>query len=167
MFFAVFGAVWLVIWRVQAKGTNVASLAIIIAATVLLFLASLRQFRVNKSSLAAEADSPESKRNGRMFNIVNAGQWILILVVVNVLNNIGRRDWDFTAVIFIVGAHFFPLAVLFRYRRHYYTGAAMVAVAVLYPLLAKDGAASPVGCLWAGLILWASSVSALLPDRSL
>lgn len=98
-----------------------------------------------------------------MFNIVNAVQWILVIVIANVLNHSGHKDWIFPAVIFIVGAHFFPLAILFKYHRHYYTGAAMVLVAVLYPFLAKEGAASAVGCLWAGLILWASSIGALLP----
>jgi len=80
-----------------------------------------------------------------------------------VLNLSGHWQWIIPSIILIVGIHFFPLAVLFKYRRHYFTGAAMVLVAALYPFLSKDGAASLVGCLGAGLILWASAVGALFP----
>jgi hypothetical protein len=38
----------------------------------------------------------------------------------------------------------------------------MMVWALAYPQLAQAGAADPVGCLGAGLILWASALSALL-----
>jgi len=163
MFFSVFGAAWLVLWCLQAYGVNPGIIAAIGVLTIVLFLASLRQFRQNRSAHAAEAETPAAKREGHIFNIVNAVQWILVAIVANVLNLTGHKEWIVPSIIFIVGAHFFPLAVLFKYRRHYFTGAAMVLVAVLYPLISQDGAASPTGCLWAGIILWASSVRALMP----
>jgi hypothetical protein len=66
------------------------------------------------------------------------------------------------AFIFIVGAHFIPLAKVFHSRRHTVIGVAMMVWALAYPQLAQAGAADPVGCLGAGLILWASALSALL-----
>jgi hypothetical protein len=64
-------------------------------------------------------------------------------------------------IIFIMCVHFFPLAVVLKVPRHYATGAAMTLWAVFYPLLSGAGPTSPVGCLAAGIILWASAIAAL------
>jgi hypothetical protein len=160
MFFAVFGGSWLAFGLLAGYGMRLVPLFIIVAGTLLIFFASLRQFRLNRSAHAAEADSPESKRAGRIFGTVNMIQWTLVFIVAIALSKVGHQEWILPSIIFIVGIHFFPLAVAFKVSRHYVTGAAMMLLAVIYPLIV--GPASPVGCLGAGIILWASALAALV-----
>ena len=162
MFFTLFGGAFLALGILGGYGMSLVALLLIVAGTLLLFFASLRQFRQNRGAHAAEADSPESKRAGRIFNAVNAIQWILVFVVATVLSRAGHKEWIIPAIILIVGIHFFPLAVAFKVPRHCATGAAMTLLAIFYPLMSSAGPTSPVGCLGAGIILWASAVAALV-----
>jgi hypothetical protein len=161
MFFTLFGGAWLALGLLGGYGMSLVTLLIIVAGTLLLFFAGFRQFRQNRSAHAAEANSPESKRAGRIFNAVNAIQWILVFVAAAVLSKAGHKEWIIPSIIFIVGIHFFPLAVAFKVPRHYATGAAMALLAILYPFTTSAGPTSPVGCLGAGIILWVSAVAAL------
>jgi hypothetical protein len=129
--------------------------------TAVLVLLAYRRYKQHQPALAAEAPSLKQKRADRVFNIVNFGQWVVILVAGNVLVNLGLAGWVIPCVIFIVGLHFLPLGCVFASRSHYVTGVALVVLAVTYPLLATDGPTSPIGCLGAGLILWASAGWAL------
>ena len=52
-------------------------------------------FQQNKAALAETADSPAKKKAEAVFNMVNAGQWILILIVRNVLVNLKHPEWFF------------------------------------------------------------------------
>ena len=162
MIFSVFGSGWLIAWSLKAFGRRPLLWALIGALGLGVFLAALRQFKRNQAAHAAEADSPESKRVGKVFNLVNLAQGVAIFVAVNVANNLGHPEWFIPAFIFIVGAHFLPLAAVFKALRHYVTGSALILLAVLYPLVATGGPANPVGCLGTGLILWASALTGLL-----
>jgi len=162
MFFGALGGAWLVLGILGAYGPRLAFLLPVVAATIALFVASLRKFQKNRAAHAAAADSQESKKAGRVFSIVNAVQWALVFIVALVLSILGHKEWIIPAIIFIVGMHFLPLAVAFKNPRHYATGAAMMLLAVIYPFVAKFGPASPIGCLGSGIILWASAVAALV-----
>ena len=162
MFFTLLGGAWLALGILGGYGMSLVALLIIVAGTLLLFFASLRQFRRNRGAHAAEADSPESKRAGRIFSAVNAIQWTLVFVVATVLARAGHKEWIIPAIILIVGIHFFPLAVAFKVPRHYATGAAMTLLAIFYPLMSSAGPTSPVGCVGAGIILWVSATAALV-----
>jgi hypothetical protein len=162
MFFTIFGGAWLALGILGGYGMSLVAVLLIVAGTLLLFFAALRQFRRNRGAHDAEADSPESKRAGRIFNIVNAIQWTLVFVVATVLSRAGHKEWIIPSIILIMGIHFFPLAVAFKVPRHYATGTAMTLLAIFYPLLSSAGPTSPVGCLGAGIILWASAVAALV-----
>ena len=162
MFFSLFGGGWLAFGLLAGYGMKLAPLLVIVAGALLLFFAALRQFCRNRGGHAAEADSPESKRAGRIFSTVNAIQWTLVFVVAAVLAILGHKEWIIPSIIFIMGVHFFPLAVAFKVPRHYATGAALTLLAVFYPLLSSAGPTSPVGCLGAGIILWASAIAALV-----
>jgi heme exporter protein D len=147
-------------------GMSLVALLMIVVGTLLLFFAALRQFRQNRGARAAEADSPESKRAGRIFNAVNAIQWTLGFVVAAVLSRAGLKEWIIPSIILIVGIHFFPLAVVFKVPHYYATGATMTLLAIFYPLISSAGPTSPVGCLGAGIILWTSAAAALVrPPR--
>lgn len=160
MFFFTFGAVWLEVWvRRTGAGKPLAGAIVLVALALLAYAWS--RYRRYAPALAQLQDTPERRRSKRIFHIVNAGQWVLILVLANVLINIGLGSWVVPMGITVIGLHFVPLAHAFRYRPHYVTAAAMVALAVLYPLLAQGGPAAPVGFLGAGLILWFSAMWAL------
>jgi hypothetical protein len=160
MFFSVFGAVWLFGW---ASGVHAGAgwFAAIVIVAAILFAVALQRYRRDAPEAARFKDSPERRRAGRVFNIVNSAQWIAIVGLGLVLGNTGHGAWIIPMAIGIVGLHFYPLAVVFRNPTHYFTGSAMVALAIGYPLLA--GPRSPVGFLGAGLILWLSAAWALRP----
>jgi hypothetical protein len=162
MFFSGFGAAWLVLWLQRAFGLNALPLGLIVAGTLALFGFAYRQYQQNKSAKDAEAGSPESKQAARIFNIVNVTQWVAILIVGNVLANIGLGQWVLAAAILTIGLHFFPLAKAFQNPGLNMTGAALVVLALAYPAMTPGGAGNPIGCLGAGLILWLSAIRSLV-----
>lgn len=103
MFFAVFGALWLIGWCLLAYGVKLGILALIAFVTIIIFFASLQQYRRNRNTHAAEANSPASKKSSRLFNIINASQWILVFIVANVLSNLGHKEWIIPSIILVVG----------------------------------------------------------------
>ncbi len=161
MFFSLLGGVWLVLGSNRAFGLNPPVLALVVVGALVLFGFAWRVFQRNKEALVEDAASPAKKKADRVFNIVNAGQWILILALGNVLVNVGRPEWVLAAAMFIIGLHFLPLAHVFAYPPHYVTGLALMTWAVGYSLVAPNGPANPVGCLGAGVILWASAAFGL------
>ena len=160
MFFSLFGGAWIVLWSYRAYGFNLGLVALIALAALGQFAWALATYNKNKGAVADDSD-PTKKKAEKVFHIVNAAQWGLILVVGNVLNNTGHGNWVLASAIIIVGLHFLPLAHVFRYPVHYVTGLALVAWGAGYPLVMTQGAASPVGCLGAGLLLWASAITGL------
>ena len=65
-----------------------------------------------------------------------------------------------SAIVLIVGAHFIPLALIFRAPQHRTTGVALMlcaAMALVLPASIRD----VVECVTAGLILWVSGAGAL------
>ncbi|MBC3810130.1 DUF7010 family protein [Undibacterium aquatile] len=162
MIFSVFGSGWLFFWAARSFAPAALMCALISGLGLALFFAAFRQYRRNREAHAAAAESPENKKEQRIFNIVNIVQGVAIFLSANIAKNIGHPEWFVPAFIFIVGAHFIPLAKVFHSRRHTVIGVAMMVWALAYPQLAQSGAADPVGCLGAGLILWASALSALL-----
>ena len=161
MFFSLFGGLWVAAWCVQTYGAQPLRLLPVAAITVLLFMLAWRQFSRHRAAHAAAERTPQAKRAGRLFNMVNAGQWIAIFIVGNVLKNLGLQAWFIPAVILIVGLHFFPLAWLFKARRHLAIGMALCVWAIGYPLTLQHGPLNPGGCLGAGLILWVAALSAV------
>jgi hypothetical protein len=161
MFYFAFGGVWLGLYAVRVVGGQPVVLVAIALATAALLALAYRRYKRNQPALAAAAPSLKQKRADRIFNVVNVAQWVVILVAGNVLVNLGLSSWVIPCVIFIVGLHFLPLAYVLANPPHYVTGAALIVLSASYPLLATAGPASPIGCLGAGLILWASAVWAL------
>ena len=103
----------------------------------------------------------EDPQRAQAFRNVNIAQWGAILALLVTLNVIQHVEWIVPGIMLIVGLHFFPLAKLFRNRMHYFTGAALAALALTYPFLAAGGPASPVGAIGAALILWVTAASML------
>jgi hypothetical protein len=161
MFFSAFGAAWLSWGDVVARGGLDWTLLPIIAVGGALFAVALRRFRANKGARDAIDTTPRARRIARVFHVVNVGQWVLIFVLANVLNNMGLGSWIVPMIIAVVGAHFLPLAAVMCYRPHYVSGMALLTLAAVYPFAAPAGPLSAAGQLGAGLILWASAAYAL------
>jgi len=170
-FFTTFGALWLLNWAVPVHGARSPAVALIVVAALILLTMCVRMYRRHRAALAVVDQTPQRRRTRRVFHIVNALQWVALLVIVNVLANIGMARWVVPAAVLIVGLHMFPLAAVFHYRPHHVTGAALVLLALAYPLLSPDGPGGLSCCLYAGLILWLSAAWALvqpwMPARSL
>lgn len=165
MFFSVFGAAWLAGWAHNSGAATPWYAAIVVLALVLLGIARQRGRRY-AAAKAQMAQTPERRRLVRFFNIVNAAQWTLILGLAFLLTRLGQGAWIIPTTIGVIGLHFLPLAYAFRNPPHYLTGAALIALAVLYPQFAAGGPTSPLGFLGAGLILWLSAAWALRPGHA-
>ncbi len=161
MFFSAFGSAWLSWGDLVARGRIDWTLLPIIAVGGALFATAWRRFRADKGGRVAIDTTPRARRIARVFHVVNAGQWILIFVLANVLNNAGLGSWIVPMIIAVVGAHFLPLAWVMGYRPHYVSGMALLTLAAVYPFAAPAGPLSAAGQLGAGLILWASAAYAL------
>jgi len=160
LFFSVFGALWLTGAAALAYGRNVSIDTTIWAIGALIFFAALRVILTNKLPKGDAVLEAQLSRRGKIFMIVNVIQYAAIFLMVHLLGSYGYSDWQIPTVMLIVGLHFFPLAKLFSNRAHVLTGAALVALAIIYPF-AGHGPLDPVGSLGAGLILWAAAVHGL------
>jgi hypothetical protein len=161
MIFSVMGTIWITLWSIRSFGVQPLGLTVTTSGGLVIFLRALRVFQQHKRARVVQAETPEKRHADRIFNLVNAGQWIVILIVGNVLNNLGRGEWVIMAAMFIIGLHFLPLAKVFTYPPHTITGAALMLWAVGFPMLTSRGPAHPLGCLGAGLILWLSALYGL------
>lgn len=163
---ALFGAVWLGWWCLAELDGAPASLVAVAVGALLLCVIAVRQLRSGRGSghrFATGAPRPDARR---VFGIVNLVQWVAIVGAAVLLPQLGLGRWLLATVILIVGLHFLPLAAAFRFRLLYFTGVAMVLVAVIYPFAASRGPADPVGALGAGLVLWATAAGALAGGES-
>lgn len=163
MFFSAFGGAWLALWAYSEFSPPYFALSTVAAGGLALLSWSFATYRRNAEALRQESETAEAKRRSRLFNLINAGQWVFIFIAANVLAKAQHPDLILPAIILIVGIHFFPLARLFSYRPHYITGFALVLLAVGYPMLAAEGAQSASGALGTGVVLWLSAVWGLLP----
>ena len=115
-------------------------------------------------AVATDGTAEAAMRRG--FRRVNVVQWIAIFAVAQGLIALHRQAWVLPAVMATVGLHFLPLARLFRYPAHAWTGLALLAWSLAYPWL--GGVAEPqsfCGPLGAGLILWAAAARVLWSQR--
>jgi hypothetical protein len=161
MIFAVFGAAWLEGWCWFAQRGRPVFYGLVAVVAAIIFVMAWRAYRRNQPLIAAAPHSRQERHAGRAFILINAAQWIAIVVGINVLNNIGLARWDGPWAILVVGLHFLALIPVFHRSAHAVTGAALVVLAVAYPLLAAGGPENPAGLLGTGLILWASALWAI------
>lgn len=163
---ALFGAAWLLAWRYQAQLTSPVVLpAILAAAALIASSAFLQARRIRLTDMKVSADL--RNRSLRLYGLINFAQWLLIFAVASALGSAGYPQWVASAVILIVGLHFFPLAHVFKDRLHYFTGMSLVLLACIYPVVSKSGPNDPIGMLGAGIILWVSAVASIAVNGSL
>lgn len=160
MFFSAFGGLWLGLWA-NDQYPGVLALLVVALGTAVLLAVSRRVYKANSLALKAVKQAPESRRKSRVFKLINGLQWGVVFLAVLLLSQTGNTRWTLPAIILIVGVHFLPLARLFQYRPHYVTGAALILLAIVYPLAARDGPENAIGALGTGLILWVSAAWAI------
>jgi hypothetical protein len=145
IFFAVFGGAWLEGWAFDSARPMAVALGIGVLALALAW-AALATYRRHAAALAAHPVTPAGWRAKKVFHIVNATQWIIIFILTNLLIRNGLGTWVIPMVILVIGVHFLPLGRVFVSRPHYVTGAALIAFAIAYPLMAPAGPVDSVGC---------------------
>jgi hypothetical protein len=161
LFFIAFGAAWLALWAYAEFKPPWLEFAAIALGAVALSWHALGVYRDNKPALAALQGTPQEKRRSRWFNIINAGQWLVVFALASVLNRAGLGQFILPMVIAVVGLHLLPLARLFGYAPHYVTGTLLTVWPLVYT--ATVGPGSSLGPLGAGIVLWCSAAWALRP----
>ncbi len=167
IFFIGFGTAWFCWGDILLRDGRDWTLALVIAMGLAFTVVAVGKFIANRSALAEQATSPRTRRAARMFHWINFGQWVLIVVLANVLHNTGLDAWLAPAIMGIVGLHLLPLGAVMRYRPHYFSGILIMLVAAVYPLVFDAGPRSGAGPVAAGLILWASAAFALTAGSEL
>lgn len=164
MFLAFFGSWWMAAGLNTVPGMKTSVLTGVVLIGLGLFAAGWRQLRRAKQHTPTPKviDASIEANRTKVFRNVNIAQWSACGVLVVVLNILQRGEWIVPGIMLIVGLHFFPLAKLFRYKAHYITGAALVALASIYPFMAAAGPTSAVGLIGAALILWVSAAGMLV-----
>ena len=143
-FLGAFGGVWVALWAWDSFRRRAAALFIVAAVTSCLLVFIHRRYRQYRAALEQERMSAAKQRQNRWFHVINAGQWIVMPVLGNVLANVGLSDWVIPAAMFIVGLHFLPLARLFSKPSHVMTGGPLILLSGSYPFVAASGASSPL-----------------------
>lgn len=104
---------------------------------------------------ADAAVSPEERaRRGRLVGIASGAEGLLIFVAVNVLANIGKRDFAAPVVAIIVGLHFAPLARWLPARLYYATSALLVALGIAGFMVPGTDQRLLVISIGAACVLW-------------
>ena len=163
MFLAVFGAAWLIASELMRPHPQYWIIAAVIALAALLMTVACRSFRACKRLIGATPESPERLRMRHAFGIINGIQWGAIAVSAIALAALNLPAWIVPSIMFIVGAHFLPLARITRSRPDLITGLMIVAIAIIYPFVAQLGPRDPIGCFATGIIFWLSTILALMP----
>jgi fumarate reductase subunit C len=91
MFYGAFGGAWVGLGCYRAFGLRIPLLLMIVALTAGLLYFAYARYRLS-APRAAGVETPEKQRRDRTFHIINAGQWVVILIVGNILVNVGRSD---------------------------------------------------------------------------
>ena len=166
IFLFAFGGAWLELYALGVFGMELCILAFIALVSVLLLFVAYRRYKQHQSALRAEAFSTQRQRAERVFNIVNASQWDVIFVVATVLSHLGlaldhpSHDFHCRSALPAACTRLRQSSTL-RYWR------CPDCSFRWYPLLAPNGATSPLGCVGAGLILWASALWAITANNSI
>lgn len=97
----------------------------------------------------------------RVVGIASGVEGVMILVAVNALAHIGRRDLIAPVVAIIVGLHFLPLARWLPAPIYYRTGALLVIVGLASTAIQEPSERTLTVCVGAAAVLWLSSAVVL------
>jgi len=157
LFFAGFGALWIALALYALQQLNSATVSGILVGLALLVLSALSLLRAAKRW----PRQPDDPAIGRAFAWINAAEWIAVAAVAFSFAKLHIDAYVMCAITAIVGLHMLPLARLFRYTPHYWSGAVLVAWATVSAITIPTGNLQGISALGTGIILWLSATVTL------
>jgi hypothetical protein len=157
LFFAGFGALWIVLAFYALERLNFATIFGIACITLGLILAAVSLIRQSKCWPRV----PEDPKVTKAFKIINGIQYLAIGAIVVACNVFHLLPYLMCAITLVVGLHMFPLARIFKYPPHYVAGAALVAWAIISALVLPLEHMQGISALGTGLLLWLSAAFTL------
>jgi hypothetical protein len=157
IFFAVFGALWIVLALYAKQLLNVATVGWVAMDFAVLLVMAVWLFRQARRFPRTPDDPAQTKA----FNRINAIQWVAVAATAFLFARLRLDAYVLCAITAIVGLHMFPLARLFRYRMHYVTGAALIAWAAASALMVAPDQLQGTCALGTGILLWLSAFATL------
>lgn len=131
---AFFGTLWARIGIGGLQGWGSIWLTILsLMIGITLIIGGITLIRASKglSNELSEADARRSKRIGMWFGIIFGLEGVLIGAASAICNATNHFDLFFSVMAIIVGAHFLPLAYLFRVKFYYITGSLLCVLAAI------------------------------------
>ncbi len=128
-----FTLLWVIIAENALDNRDHRIVGILLGAVILIFIYYYLYFYNAQKQLSETfPDGSEAeKKNDKWFLIVFGVEGFLILLVKNILVNIGRDELFVPCFALIVGLHFIPLASLFKRKFDYYLAGWICAVAII------------------------------------
>lgn len=157
LFFSGFGALWVGLALYALERLNAGTVFGLLLVLAGLVLAALTLLRAAKHWPRVPGDPAM----GRAFAWINAMEWIAVAIVAVTLAKLHLDAYVMCAITAIVGVHLFPLARLFRYPAHYWSGSVLVIWAAASALLVPHDYLQGVSALGTGIILWLSAAVTL------
>jgi uncharacterized protein DUF7010 len=156
-----FSAAWGIVAATAAPST-VAVVVLIVLAVAIAAAVAVVGLRMAARSAERGTTRRVAANSRKVFNLVNAGQTVLILIAVFGLVKAGHPALIPAAVCFVVGLHFLPLARVFDVRTYWLTGALLIAVGIVGALVfaydADSALARAVVGIPAAVALWITSL---------
>jgi hypothetical protein len=153
IFFSGFGALWLLLalyGRQMLSATTVTAVGLGLS---ILLASAFWLMRLSKNYPKVAEDPAAS----RAFIRINIFQWVAGGVVAFSFARLHLDAYVPSAITAIVGMHMFPLAKLFRYPMHTFTGLALTLWAILTVLVVPVTVIQSTTGIGTGAILWASA----------
>lgn len=131
--YAVFYAVW---WPFAWGIPGIIAFAILVIAAVFLVLRGLEQVR--HAAQFPSTPTPEEQRQAKAMFLLNSITHPLWMLGSILLVSFGQGRWALPLMVFIIGAHFLPIAPILGRTIDYLLGPLALVAAVIAGVLARD-----------------------------
>ena len=126
----IFTTGWTILATYFFGGIDYHLAAIVFGIAIIYMIYSYLQLQKAATRLPAITIEPNSKKE-KWFYIVFILEGVAILLLQNILANIGRHELFICSIALVVGLHFIPLANIFNRRLDYYISSWTILVAVV------------------------------------
>jgi hypothetical protein len=163
--FSFLGAFWAIVSIANWQGAPLWGYSLVAVPVIALNALAVTRL-ISSRSLPRAADPAAARRDGKRmgiaFGIIFTVEAGLIAMVALWLDNAGRSLLIPVAVAFVVGAHFLPLARVFRLPFYYVTGLLCIACALSVLLIPVESMRLVILGLSFAAVLWISALVVLL-----
>lgn len=140
MLMGIYMIVYSVWWAVAWGSPGLIAFGLVVVLAAAFIIRGIRQIRHAQQFEAVE--SPDNTRITRAMGILNSVTHPIWLVGMMVLLIIGAEQWIMPLIVFVIGAHFLPMARILGRWIDYPLGLLMIALAIISGFLAADPAVS-------------------------